>query len=401
MSCRAILHETGKESIPLLLVRSGQLTPRQCDHEFRGKTGECPTCKAMIERADLADGSSFAQAMLRLKQRGQSVLYRRFGYGSDGGVEPWRVCYWGHPPGYWEGVDFRDCQNPSTNAHAVHLEVIKHHYEKQFKSDEGFVIKTEPKLRRPGDPPRPYSPDLAIYGPVGERYVAVEYQRSHEAYDKFYERDDLRRLEKWASVDWWFDDTTTKPGQETHTVYSKSQMHRTHLALLAVPFYRCWVDPVSLVLEAEYGEAGDLPPQRRTRVSRRIEKAELADCSTARIITLIESGPERDIIKDYTKPLEARPGTELRFRAYADHSLEQQRRLARAVIARQNRLEQQDKRHREWEADQRRKREALSESDRASRSQSLHDPINKTSSPLPPTALACVAKWGFPSNSLG
>lgn len=67
MSCRAILHSTGKESIPLLLVRSGELTPRQCDHEFKGETGECPTCKAMIERTDLGDGGSYASAMLRLR----------------------------------------------------------------------------------------------------------------------------------------------------------------------------------------------------------------------------------------------------------------------------------------------------------------------------------------------
>jgi len=418
MSCRAILHETGQESVPLLLVRTGELTPRQCDHEFRGKTGECPTCKAMIERADLHDGSTFAQAMLKLRERGQTVTYRRFGYGLDGGVEPWRVCYWGHPPRYWEGVEFRDCQNPVTNAHAVHLEVIRRHYEKQFKPSEGFVVKVEPKLRRPGDPPRPYSPDLAIYGPANERLVAVEYQRSHESYEKFCERDDLRRLEKWASVDWWFDDTLQKPDSESPTVYSKSQMHRTHLALLVVPFYRCWVDHATLELKADYGKAGDIPPLRRARVARRVEKAELSDCSTAKIIRLLEEGPEREIIRDYIKPLEARPGSELRFRAHTQHSLERERRLAMAVLVRQERLEQQDRRHREWEECQRRKRLEAGEIKQPFPSGQNPEFSGQVHTPVPAAMQAApqrmqsdcsndadrpqnVTQWGFPSGSLG
>ena len=354
MSCRAILHSTGKESIPLLLVRSGELTPRQCDHEFKGEKGECPTCKAMIDRADLGDGSSFASAMLQLRERGQTVTYKRFGYGSDGGVEPWRVCYWGHPPGYWDGVQFRDCQSASTSAHTVHLAVIQQHYEKQFKPEDGFTIKTEQRLRKPGDPPRPYSPDLAIYGPKGERMVAVEYQRSHEAYEKFCDRDDLRRSEKWAAVDWWFDDTQPDPEKERTTVYGRSQMHRTHLALMSVPFFRCWVDPATLVLEADEGMCGELPPNRHKRVERKLEKAELAECSTAKIMRQIEDGPERSIIEGYTAPLEAKAGSELNFRARVEYSLEKERRLALAVVERQKRLEEQDRRHREWVAEQQR-----------------------------------------------
>ena len=354
MSCRAILHSTGKESIPLLLVRDGILSPRQCDHEFKGSTGECPTCKAMIELADLGDGSSYASAMLALQERGQSVTYKRFGYGSSGGVEPWRVCYWGHPPGYWDGVQFRDCQNATTNAHTVHLQVLKGWYEKQFKPEDGFTIKVEPHLRKPGDPPRPYSPDLAIYGPKGERMVAVEYQRSREAYEKFCDRDDLRRSEDWAAVDWWFDDTQPKPEEERITVYSQAQMHRTHLALLSVPFYRCWVDPLTLKLEGDYGACGELPPSRQRRVERKLEKAELAECSTAQIMRQIEDGPERSIIKDYVKPLEARPGSELNFKARIEYNAERERRLALAVVARQTRLEEQDRRHREWVAEQQR-----------------------------------------------
>ena len=44
MSCRAIL-STGKESIPLLLVRDRILTPRQCDHEFRVQQVNAPPAK--------------------------------------------------------------------------------------------------------------------------------------------------------------------------------------------------------------------------------------------------------------------------------------------------------------------------------------------------------------------
>ena len=57
--------------------------------------------------------------------------------------------------------------------------------------------------------------------------VAVEYQRSREAYEKFCDRDDLRRSEGRAA-DWWFDDTQPKPDEE-RTTYC-----RTHLALLNV-----------------------------------------------------------------------------------------------------------------------------------------------------------------------
>ena len=352
MSHRAILHSTGQESIPLLLVRSGQLTPRQCDHEFKGLTGECPTCKAMIERTDLGDGSSFASAMQALKERGQNVTYRRFSYGSDGAVEPWRVCFWAHPPGYWDGVEFKDCQKASTNAHQIHLEVIRRWYEKQFSPEKGFTIKVEQRLRRPGDPPRDYSPDLAVYGPKGERFVAVEYQRSYEAYEKFCDRDDLRRKEKWAAVDWWFDDTQHTKDKKRETVYTMSQMHRTHLARLSVQFYRCWVDIDTLELKAEFGCCGDLPPERRKRIERKIEKAKLADCSTAQIMRLLESGPEYETIKEYVEPLKAKPGSDLNFFERVSWSLERERKLAEAVIQRQRRLEEQDRRHREWETKQ-------------------------------------------------
>lgn len=355
MSCRAILHNTGKEAIPLLLVRSGELTPRQCDHEFKGATGECPTCMAMIERAELGDGSAYAQAMLALQARGQSVSYKRFGYGSDGGVEPWRVCYWGHPPGYWAGVQFRDCQNANTSVHAVHLDVIRKYYQKSFRPEDGFVIKVEQRLRKPGDPPQPYSPDLAIYGPNNQRMVAVEYQRSFESYEKFCERDDLRRAEKWPAVDWWFDDTQSDIAADKATVYGKSQMHRTHLALMSVLFYRCWVDPCTLQLKAEHGRCGDLPIERRKHVERKIEKAELAECSTAQLMRQIEQGPERELIKDFVRPMQVKAGSELDFRAHADWSLEREKRLALAVMRRRLRLEEQDRRDREWLAEQRRK----------------------------------------------
>lgn len=349
MTCRAILHATKKESIPLLLVRRGELTPRQCDHEFKGATGDCPTCKAQSDAADVEDGSTYAKAILLMRDRGFGVSYKRFGYGSGGGVEPWRVCYWGHPPGYWTDVPFRNCQSPDTDSHTIALEIIREHYAKQFKPELGFVIKTEPRLRKPGDPPRPYSPDLAIYGPKGERMVAVEYQRSHEAYEKFAERDELRRSEGWAAVDWWFDDTQPDPKNPRRTVYDKSQAHRTHLALLSVRLYRCWVDPDTLKLQAEPGRSGELPPERRKRVERHIEKSDLRECSTAKAIRELEGTPEETIIKKYKEPLKPSRGSGLEFFDDVAYSLERERRVAIAVVANQRRLEEQDRRHREFE----------------------------------------------------
>ena len=352
MTCRAILHGTGQLSIPLLLVRSGELTPRQCDHEFKGKTGDCPTCQANIANTDLSSGTAYAQAMLLLQGRGVGVGYRKFGYGTSGSVEPWRVCSWAHPPGYWQGVPFRDCANPDTDTHKVHLEVIRRFYEKDFPTSEGFSIKVEQMLRKPGDPPEPYCPDLAIYGPTGERLIAVEYQRSFESYDNFARRDDLRRSEGWAKVCWWFDDTQPDPENPRKTVYDRSEQHRTHLILASSEPIRCWVDPITLKLQAEYGTGGDLPPDRRKRVERHLEKAGLTECSTADLFKQFEATPEESIVKPYKAPLRALSGSDVNFRQDLDYSLERERRLALALVARQQRLEEQDRRHREWTAKQ-------------------------------------------------
>lgn len=355
MTCRAIRHDTGKESIPLLLVRRGELTPRQCDHEFKGLTGDCPTCRLQIESADLGDGSSYATAMSQLRDRGVGVSYRRFGYGSDGGVEPWRVCGWAHPPGYWDGVPYRDCQNHDTDSHRINLEVIKRYYERDFRSDQGFTVKVEPRLRRPGDPPRPYSPDLAIYGPSGERLVAVEYQRSRESFEKFVERDIMRRSapESWPLVDWWFDDTQHDPERPIMTVYERSQAHRTYLSSLPVNHYRCFVDPATLRLQAEYGRCGNIPPERRKRVERHVEKAALQECSTSRIIQRLEGQSEWQEVKAYKEPLRPRIGSQLNFKEDLSYSLERERAIATAVSKMQSRLEEQDRQHRKLEWDRR------------------------------------------------
>lgn len=352
MTCRAILHSDGTESIPLLLVRNGDLTPRQCDHEFKGLTGDCPSCKFEIEQTDFSDGSSYAAAMAKLRDRGPTVKYRSFGYGSDGGVEPWRICHWGHPPGYWNSVPYRDCQNADRDTHKINLQVIKRYYEKKFQKKEGYLIRIEQRLRRPGDPPRAYSPDLAIYGKQGERLIAVEYQRSYEPFDKFLDRDELRRIEGWKAVDWWFDDTQiesikAKPRQ---TVYSKSQMHRTYLAAMSVYFFKCWVDQATLVLQADYGVSGNKPPDRKKRQLRHLEKAEMNECSTSNLINRFRSEPEWSIVKNYETALRPRHGTELDFKGNLNYSLERQARIAQATLTQQQRLERQDKEHRAYVA---------------------------------------------------
>lgn len=334
MSCRAILHSTGQESIPLQLVRLGELTPKQCDNHFQGLTGECPTCKAMIEMGDLDAGGSYAEALLSLKSRGQSVAYRRFGYGTLGSVDPWRVCYWGHPPGYWAGVGIKYCQNPSTDEHSVNLAVIRKFYEQKFSPAEGWIVKVEPKLRKMGDPPRPYSPDLAIYSPEGKRMIAVEYQRSYEPYEKFCDRDDLRRSEGWASVDWWFDDTRFNADDCRRTVYEKSEMHRTHLSALYAHHFRCWIDPVTLKMQAEYGRSGELPPRQRSKVDRHIDKVRLQECKTSELIKQVERLPEGKALAEYRHPLRPSVNSDLDFRADLEYSLERERRIALAVIAR-------------------------------------------------------------------
>lgn len=348
MTCRAILHATGEISIPLLLVRSGELTPRQCDKEFNGFTGVCPTCQELIDNTDFSDGSTFAAAMAKLKERQPIVKYRGFGYGNDGGVEPWKVCYWCHRPNYWSEIPFRDCQKPDRDTHRVNLAVIRKFYETDFYSTPGIAIKTEPRLRMPSDPPRPYSPDLAIYGPNNERLAAVEYQRSYEPFEKFLERDSLRRAEKWAVVDWWFDDTKFSANTNKATLYEKCQEHRTYLAGLSVHFYRCWVDPDNLKLTAEYGKCGEIAPSRSKRIVKQIERANLSECSTSNIINGLRGQPEYEIVREYAGPISPLAGSALCFKANINFSLAQQAAAARAVLARKRRLEEQDKRHRKY-----------------------------------------------------
>lgn len=105
-------------------------------------------------------------------------------------------------------------------------------------------------------------------------------------------------------------------------------------------------------LQAEWGTTGDLPPERRKRIERHLEKAGLAECSTAQLFKQFEATPEEGIVEPYRKPLRALSGSELNFRDDLTYSLEREQRLARATVARQQRLEEQDRRHREWTAKQ-------------------------------------------------
>lgn len=345
MTCRAILHRDGQEHIPALLVRTGKLSARQCDHEYKGEKGDCPTCKALLDGTDFSDGGSFALAMAG---KDPVVVYRSASYG-DGGTEPWRIPGFAHPGGYWGEMRCGDCSNPDRETHRVNLSAIKHFYEQQFP---GCRVLMEERLRAPGDPPRHYSPDLSVRGADGERLVAVEYQRSHESYDKFAERDDLRRSEDWKMVDWWFDDTQPHPPKQKRTVYERSDMHRTHLALMEVPFYRCWVDHVTYLMHAEYGRSGELPPNRRRRVEKHIEKAELKDCSIAAAMQALEGEPEEKLIQDVRQPIRAiaAQGVAMDVAPFADlqHMLKREHAVAQAAVLRQKRLDEQDRQHREF-----------------------------------------------------
>jgi hypothetical protein len=299
-------------------------------------------------RVDLEDGSSYAAAWIAMEAKGFDVAYRGFSY-SNGGSEPWRICFFGHPPNYWGELPPGACTKRSTDVHSVHLECIKAYYAQHFPADQGFTIKVEPHLRKPGDPPRPYSPDLAVFGPKGERMAAVEYQRSYEKYERFFDRDLLRRSEGWAAVDWWFDDTRDDPDSQKQTVYDRSQEHRTHLATIPVHQFRCWVDPVTLKFQGDYGRSGNLPARKINKIERKLETTEMRECSTAKVMRLIDGDdPEFGIIKEYREPLRAR-GTTIDFRADRDYSLERERRVAEAVQLKQARIEEEDRQRLERE----------------------------------------------------
>ena len=84
--------------------------PRQCDKEFKGLIGECPTCHAMIERADRTTAAATPKHA------------RSAGTGQESDIDPSirnkRGCgalaelQLAHPRGYWEGVECRDCRTP-------------------------------------------------------------------------------------------------------------------------------------------------------------------------------------------------------------------------------------------------------------------------------------------------
>lgn len=351
MTCRAILFSDGNEHIPALRVRTGELTAKQCDHEYKGERGECPTCKAMRESTDFADGGTFALAMA---QRDPVVTYRRFAY-QGLGVEPIRICGFGHFPGYWNDFTPGDCSSIDTETHRVNLLAIKRWYEKEM---EGCAVKMEERLRKPGDPPQPYTPDLAVYGPRGERLVAVEYQRSYESFEKFEVRHRLRQSEGWA-VHWWFDDTRPleNPSQapwQGKTVYEKSQEHRVFLALVGADFYRCWVCPDTAKMQADYGACGDAPEDRKKRVAKKVETADLKECSIADMINSLEGQPEKALIKDFIKPRRvdqkprANPEHGVELMLDLAYSKERERKAAIAIMKMQDRLAEQDRRHREW-----------------------------------------------------
>lgn len=350
MTCRAILHRDGQEHVPALLVRLGKLSARQCDHEYKGEQGDCPTCKAMLETTDFSDGGSFAAAMAG---RDPVVTYVGAAYG-EGGTEPFRIPHFAHPRNYWAGAGMKpgDCANPDRETHRLNLLALKFCYEQSYS---GCKVVMEARLRAPGDPPRDYSPDLAVFGANGERLVAVEYQRSREAYEKFADRDTLRMSEGWAAVDWWFDDTQDNPSKPARTVYDQSQRHRTHLALVGRPIYRCWVDPITFVMQADHGRCGDLPPERIRQVQKHIDRAKLSDCSIAQAIADLEGEPEERLIQEFKEPLRARPSEGVRglgilgvspSRDLAYH-LERERRVAEAVVARQARQDEEDRQERE------------------------------------------------------
>jgi hypothetical protein len=305
----------------------------------------------MLEATDFSDGSSFAAAMAG---KDPVVQYRRASYG-EGGTEPFRIPSFSHGPNYWAGVGMKsgDCSNPDRETHRLNLMALKAFYE---QSHPGCKVNMETRLRAPGDPPRDYSPDLAVIGIDGTRLVAVEYQRSREAYEKFADRDDLRLREGWACVDWWFDHTQNDPQKTVRTVYDQSEMHRTHLAAMGRPIYRCWVDPLTFVMQYDYGCSGDLPPGRRKRVEKHIERAELKNCSIAQAIRDLEGEPEEQLIKEIKHPLRARPQAGVQGPGLAGvhpgldlkYHLERERRVAEAAIARRSRLDEQDRLDREF-----------------------------------------------------
>jgi hypothetical protein len=251
------------------------------------------------------------------------------------------------------GMKAGDCSNPDRETHRLNLMALKAFYEQWHP---GCKVIMEAVLRAPGDPPRAYSPDLSVVGSDGTRLVAVEYQRSREAYEKFADRDGLRLKEGWASVDWWLDDTQNDPDKPVRSVYDQSDMHRTHLAAMGRPIYRCWVDPFTFVMQYDYGCSGALPPSRRKRVEKHIERAELKDCSIAQAIRDLEGEPEEQLIKEIKHPLRARPEAGVQGPGLAGvhpgldlkYHLERERRVAEAVVARRSRLDEQDRRHREF-----------------------------------------------------
>jgi hypothetical protein len=265
MGYKALLSDNSTVQ-PAVDVLAGRLTPKQANSTFKGTIGTCPHCQALRAEHAFTD-NQLLQAALR--EADLTVFYKS-AHLVDEVMK--RLMHFAHRPGFLKtDAACLLCRDADLAHHAAALEVIADWAAKQWPN---CSIESELTVVLPGTPPEKFSPDISIRSREGAPVSCIEYQRSHESYDHFIRRHEIRHRQ-FDQVLWFFD----------RGVYTRARAHRRYLDERSEPFFKCWTDPQSGQLQAEHGVAPErvwLPPTAGTP-----EK-----CSLASLINAFEGRDE-------------------------------------------------------------------------------------------------------------
>lgn len=340
MTFRAILDD-GKEHKPVLLMLTGQMTPRQIDKEYRCQSGLCPDCEDFFRTTDQSDGGTFAVAMAG---KDRSVSYRR-GHYLSGTDDLLTQMHFAHKKGYLQsGV--APCSKCTMRQliHKEAVEAIAHQYRQDMP--KGFRVDAECQFIKPGTPPETYRPDIVVFNAFGGKHTCIEYQRSPEKFESFIHRHQLRGSE-WGSVIWFFD---KKIWERTSTCEARDWLFDN-----GQTFYKCWVDEETMQLQVEEGTFATALV-KEAKGKRRLKKFVPQACSIADIINeyLAATGQEddgrRERVRQQKEPLKADrlQGFNLVEKSEADRAKNQQ--LFETLKRQKAQREEDERRRREYDA---------------------------------------------------
>jgi hypothetical protein len=290
MTFRAILDD-GKEHKPVLLLLTGQMTPKQIDKEYTKKCGLCPDCEGFFALNDQGDSSTYAAAMAG---KDRTVAYRR-GHYLSGTDDLLTQMHFAHKKGYLLS-GLAPCSRCTLRQliHQEAVEAIAHQYRKDMP--KGFRVDAECQFVKPGTPPETYRPDIVVFNAFEGRHTCIEYQRSPEAFESFVHRHELRGSE-WGNVIWFFDE---RIWERNSTCQARDWLFDN-----GQTFYKCWVDEDTMQLQVEEGTFATAVV-KEVKGKRRLKKFVPKICSIADIVNeyLLATGQEQDGNRERTRQQE-------------------------------------------------------------------------------------------------